>query len=134
MNHSKTFLTFFRTVIVVTILVSLASVLVFANIPSWHYPAVYPFMLGFFVLTTLLVYHLMLKALDRRPARFVNLFLLTTMLKLFAYLIFMVVYAMLNREVAIPFIVSFFLLYIIYTVVEVISLLKVNRKYGIDSK
>ncbi|HSG68211.1 MAG TPA: hypothetical protein VK994_05845, partial [Bacteroidales bacterium] len=115
------------------ILVVLASILVFANIPNWHYPPVYPYMLGFFVLTTLLVYYFMLGALHKRPARFVSLFMLTTMLKLFAYLIFMVVYALLHREVAMPFIISFFLLYIIYTVVEVVCLLRVNRILGHDT-
>ena len=132
MNLTKTFINFLRTVAVVTIIVVLASLLAFSYIPSWHYPPVYPYMLGFFVIATLGVYYFMLKALEKRPARFVNLFLLTTMLKLFVYLIFMVVYAMLHREVAIPFIVSFFILYVIYTVVEVVCLLKVNRRIGHD--
>lgn len=132
MNLTKTYMRFLKTLALVTIIVVLAGILVFAIIPSWYYPPVFPYMMGFFVITTMGVYYLMLKALEKRPARFVNLFLLTTMLKLFVYLIFMVVYAILHREVAIPFIVSFFVLYLIYTMVEVICLLQVNRRLGHD--
>ena len=125
---------FLRTLIITTLIVAVISLIVFSVIPSWHYPPVYPFLLAFFFFATLTVYHFMLKALEKRPARFVNIFLLTTMLKLFAYMIFMVVYALLNREFARPFIVSFFILYIIFTVVEVVSILKVNKHVGHDLK
>ncbi len=40
----------------------------------------------------------------------------------------MITYALLNREDARPFIISFFVLYIVYTVIEVVALLKVNSK------
>ena len=70
----------------------------------------------------------MLKAVERRPARFVNVFMLTTMLKLMLFLAVMVVYVLLNREDAMPFILTYFVLYVIYTVLEVVSILKVNKE------
>jgi hypothetical protein len=128
MNYKKHFYDFLRTLVVVTLIVIALSFVIFSIIPEWHYPPVYPFLLAFFFIATLLIYHFMLKALQKRPARFVNIFVLTTMLKLLLFMVVMVVYALLNREVARQFVVSFFLLYIIYTVMEVISILKVNKE------
>lgn len=130
MNYREAFRSFLRTLIITTLIVVVVSLILFYSLPAWYYPSVYPFLVAFFFITTLVVYHFMLKSLEARPARFINIFLLTTMLKLFAFMTFMVVYALLNREVARPFIISFFVLYIIYTSVEVASLLKINKLYG----
>ena len=130
MNYKKHFYDFLRTLVVVTLIVIALSFVLFSIIPAWYYPPVYPFLLAFFFLATLIVYHYMLKSLEKRPASFVNVFLLTTMLKLLLYMVFMVVYSLFNREVARPFIVAFFILYVIYTVLEVISILKVNKYVG----
>jgi len=130
MSYKEAFRNFLRTLIIATLIVVVASLILFASLPAWHYPPVYPFLVAFFFITTLVVYHFMLKSLESRPARFINVFLLTTMLKLIAFMTFMVVYALLNREVARPFIIAFFVLYIIYTSIEVVSLLKVNKLYG----
>jgi len=133
MNYKDAFYGFIKTTVVTTIIVVIISIIIFTNISPWLYPPVFPFLLAFFVGATLLVYHFMLKSLENRPARFVNIFLLTTMLKLLVYMIFMVIYALLNREYARPFIVSFFLLYIIYTIIEVVSILKANKLVGNDN-
>lgn len=130
MNYREAFRSFLRTLIITTLVVVVASFILFYSLPAWYYPSVYPFLVGFFFITTLVVYHFMLKSLEARPARFINIFLLTTMLKLFAFMTVMVVYALLNREVARPFVISFFVLYIIYTSVEVVSLLKANKLNG----
>jgi hypothetical protein len=41
----------------------------------------------------------------------------------------MITYALINREDAMAFIVTFFILYVVYTLIEVASLLKVNRDH-----
>ncbi len=130
MNYKESFYGFIKTTTITTIIMVVVSIIVFTNISPWYYPPVFPYLLAFFVIATLLVYHFMLKSLENRPARFVNVFLLTTMLKLLVYMIFMVIYALLNREFARPFIVSFFILYIVYTILEVVSILKVNKLAG----
>lgn len=123
---------FVMTLIFTTIVVVLAALLIYAILPNSYYTPVFPFMVAFFFLATVLVFHFMIKALERRPAKFVNIFLMTTMIKLFAYMAVMVTYALLNREGARPFIVAFFVLYIIYTIIEVASLLSENHKIDIN--
>ena len=132
MNYNTELRAFVRTLLITTLVIAVVSVIVFSVIPSWHYPPVFPFLLAFFFFATLVVYHFMLKAMEKRPARFVNIFLMTTMIKLFAYMAVMVTYALLNREGARPFIVAFFVLYIIYTIIEVASLLSENHKIDIN--
>lgn len=123
---------FIRTLIVTTIAVILAGLLIYAMLPSSYYTPVFPYMVAFFFIATLVVFHFMIRALEKRPAKFVNIFLVTTMLKLFAYMAVMVTYALLNRAEARPFIVAFFVLYIIYTIVEVATLLNENHKIDVD--
>lgn len=123
---------FIRTLIVTTIAVILAGLLIYAMLPSSYYTPVFPYMVAFFFFATLVVFHFMIRALEKRPAKFVNIFLVTTMLKLFAYMAVMVTYALLNRTEARPFIVAFFVLYIIYTIVEVATLLNENHKIDVD--
>lgn len=130
MNYKESFYGFIKTTAITTLIVIVVSIIVFASISPWYYPPVYPFLLAFFVIATIVVYHFMLKSLENRPARFVNVYLLTTMIKLFVYMIFMVIYGFLNREYARPFIVSFFMLYVIYTIIEVVSILRVNKFTG----
>ena len=48
------------------------------------------------------------------------------MIKLFLYLIIMVTYALLNRKDAVPFLISFFILYLLYTVFETIFIVAGN--------
>ncbi|MFM7177363.1 MAG: hypothetical protein ACKOKB_10655 [Bacteroidota bacterium] len=50
---------------------------------------------------------------------FVRAFMLTSALKLFAFMVIMVVFALLNREQAFGFIFNFLIVYLLYTVLEV---------------
>ena len=50
---------------------------------------------------------------------FVRTFMLTSALKLFAFMVIMVVFALLNKEQAFGFIFNFLIVYLLYTVLEV---------------
>jgi F0F1-type ATP synthase assembly protein I len=128
MKKKKAFKNFIKTLLITTVLVVLAAVLLYMNIPAEYYTPALPYMIAFFALATLTVYYFMLKATEKRPAKFVNIFMLTTTLKLLIYLAVMLVYALINREDARPFIITFFILYLIYTIVEVVSLLKAGKE------
>ena len=129
MNYKDTLLRFVKTLIITTILLVIVALIVYSLSPEAFYTPTFPFLLAFFFAAAVLVYYFMLKAIEKRPARFVNIFLLTTMLKLLAYMTAMITYALMNREDARAFIVTFFIMYIVYTIVEVSSLLRVNKDY-----
>ncbi len=128
MNNKRIFQGFIRKTAITTIVVIATGMLLFTNLPVEYYSPAFPFIVGFFLFATIIVFYYMLKAVERRPARFVNVFMLTTMLKLMLFLAVMVVYVLLNREDAKPFILTYFVLYVIYTVLEVVSILKVNKE------
>ncbi len=75
-------------------------------------------------LTTLLLHHQLIKNANRKPQKFIGLFLGTTGIKLFLYLIIIAIYVMIWTPYVIPFITIFFSLYIIFTAIEVSALLK----------
>jgi len=134
MNYRDTLIKFVKAVVITTIALLVVGLIFFSLTPERYYSPAFPFLLVFFVLASVVVYHFMLKSMEKRPARFVNTFMLTTMLKLFIYLGGMITYALLNREDATAFIVTFFVMYIVYTIVEVNSLLMVNRDFVPENK
>lgn len=129
MNYKRTILRFIKTLVITTLLVAAAAFLIFVYAPATYYTPAFPFLIVFFLLVTLIIFHFMLKAIEKRPARFVYMFMLTTLLKLLAYMTVMVTYALLNKEDARAFIITFFILYVIFTSIEVIALLKVNSEF-----
>ena len=129
MNYKSTIVRFIRTLVTTSLLLGVAGLLIYAYAPDKYYTPTFPFLLVFFLLATLIIFHYMYKAVEKRPMRFVNIFMLTTMLKLLAYMAVMVTYALLNREDARAFVITFFILYVIFTSVEVIALLRVNSEF-----
>ena len=107
-----------------TLVIALLGFLTFYLLPAGCYSPTFPFLLVFFAAVTLITHKVILKALDKRPVKFVNYFLLTTFIKLFFFLAVMVIYALLNREDAIRFIIIYFVLYLFYTVFDVVSIYK----------
>jgi len=55
------------------------------------------------------------------------MYLLITTLKLLLFIAILVIYILLNRKDAVPFGLSFFILYLVYTVFEVISLANYSK-------
>ena len=92
---------------------------VFNNILQSPLVNVLPFLLLFMFLVTLGVHILLVRAVNKRPALFVNRFMGASSAKLFIYLIIMVAYALLNKAVAVPFVLTFFILYIVYTFYDI---------------
>lgn len=129
MNYKDLILRFIKSMVVTAVIIVIVALIFYSLAPSDYYTQSFPYLLAFFMIAAVVVYHFMLKAIEKRPARFVGIFMLTTMVKLFAYMAVMITYALLNREEAMAFIVAFFVLYVVFTIVEVSSLLKVNRDH-----
>ena len=90
---------------------------------TWLSPAL-PWLIFFFIGTSLLSFYYLLQTLDKRFIRFVNTFLLTIIVKLFLYIGVMILYVLKNRPDAIPFILGFFVLYLGYTIFEAACIMR----------
>lgn len=128
------FFTFLKWLLLFSIITGFAGYMVFFLIPVQYYTPTYPFLIVFFFALTLIVHSLLQKAIDKRPARFINQFMLITFLKLFFVLIIMVIYALVNASDAIPFIITYFILHILFTTFEVISILNYARSISESDK
>lgn len=82
----------------------------------------------FFVLSTFLIHFILVRAAEKDPKRFVGYYMGITAIKLFGYLIIIVIYALLKREAALGFTLWFLVLYLLYSGFEVVMLLKHFKK------
>ncbi|MBC8315471.1 MAG: hypothetical protein ISR57_03740 [Bacteroidales bacterium] len=98
-------------------------------LPESYFSPVLPFLFPFYIATTLISYHFMLKSLHRRFSKFVNRFMAATAIKLLWYLMVMVLYILFFTFDAIPFAINFFIFYLCYTVFETVSLVRYSKSY-----
>ncbi len=106
-----------------SIFISVISTALFSFFLQKYYLPVFPFVIVFFYALTLLIHWILLKSSQQRFARFSANFMLSTSLKLFFYIIFLLIYVFVDRINAVPFIIEFVILYFLFTTFEVISIL-----------
>jgi hypothetical protein len=82
----------------------------------------------FFIVTTALIHIVLMRAEKQDPKKFINYFMGITGMKLFAYLIIILIYGLTNREGAQGFIICFLLSYFLYSGFEVVTLTKHFKK------
>jgi len=87
-----------------------------------------PWLIILFYLTTAIVHYALLRISAMNPRKFVGYFMLATFAKLMVYLVVMVAYVFKVKEGMLAFVLAFFMLYIIYTVFEVVTILAQTRE------
>lgn len=85
------------------------------------------FIWGFFVLSTCFIHLVLMRAVET-PKKFIYYFMGITGIKLFAYLMIILIYALIRREAALGFTLVFLIMYFLYTGLEVFALLKHFKK------
>jgi hypothetical protein len=92
-------------------------------VPDYYYTGFLflPFLL--FVITSVVHWYLII-ASQGDNKKFTYKFMGATGLKMFVYLILIVIYLLLDKEHAVPFLICFLILYVLYSFFEVLSVLK----------
>jgi hypothetical protein len=93
---------------------------------KWVTPLL-PVLPAFFMAVTYLIHHGFVKAVSLRPQQFVTRFMLITTIKLISFMVLLLVYALMFKDDAIQFLISFFVMYLIYSAFEVIAVMKLNK-------
>jgi hypothetical protein len=89
-------------------------------------PHIFTILLYFFIVT--IIFHIgLVKSIKGRPQQFVRYFMGATTLKLFVHVIAVVIFALMNKAEAINFTLSFFVVYILFSVYEIRLALKLNK-------
>jgi hypothetical protein len=83
-------------------------------------------LLYFFTLTILFHFGMM-NSMKGRPQQFIRFFMGATTLKLLVHIAVVVIYSLVNRPDAINFILTFFVVYILFTAFEVRLALQLNK-------
>lgn len=123
------YIDFFKKLTIFTIIIALAGYGVVYFLPPEFITPTLPYLFVFFFAASLVVHYVLLKIASRRPTGFINYFMLLTFGKLIFFLSIILIYSFLNREDAVPFIIAFFILYLFFTVFEVVlSLTHVSKK------
>jgi hypothetical protein len=93
-------------------------------LPSSYFSPAIPFLFPFFFASTYLLFAILNKSDNLSFSKFVNRFMLATFAKLMLFVIVLLVYVFTNKPDAVPFIIAFFILYLAYTVFELVVFLK----------
>ncbi len=125
---NRSFKTCITGLIVLSVVLGIITYLLGLVLPAGFVSPAVPSMILFFLVITLLVHYILMKASGNNNGRkFVNAFMLATLVKFFVYLPVIFIYMYYNRDDLLPFVVGFFILYLCYTVFEVISILRLSK-------
>ncbi len=93
-------------------------------VPDAFYTPALPILYPFFYGITAVIYYIIYRASQSDSPRFINYYMIITVLKLLLFVVIIVIYALLKRENAIPFFIIFFVFYLVYTSFEVVYFLR----------
>lgn len=122
----KKFKGFIKTISIISISLLVISTIIFFFTPKIKITPAFPIILIFMYLTTISIFKLLAKSMENRLSKFANAYMLVNFGKLVIFSIIIVVYAVLNKEDAISFMLTFFIYYFIFTIFEVFSLLRLK--------
>ncbi len=116
-----------KRLLIVTLSFGLLSLALYFILPKiWFSPSL-PFLFIFYYACSLLSFILLSRSLEARSNRFISVFMLTTAIKLFLFITVMIIYSFLNRKDAVAFLLNFFILYLVYTVFEVVQIISLTK-------
>jgi hypothetical protein len=121
------FADFFRKLIIFSVFLSFIVIGLSFLIPEAFISRVIPYLFIFFMIITMISYYILIKAAQMKFIRFLNYYLLITTVKLLLFILVLITYMMLNKQDAVPFALAFFILYLCYTIFEVVSILGYSK-------
>jgi hypothetical protein len=90
---------------------------------------VFPFVLVFYYVSTLVLHRYMLKITRSDVSRFSFRFMILSFLKMFIYIVFGVLYIVFDESNAVTFLIAYLILYVAYAIFEVRSVMRlINEK------
>jgi hypothetical protein len=117
---------FIKNITVISIVLILTGWLIFSQFIPQYYLPVFPFLLVFFVVIAVAIHAYQLQLAKNNMAKFTRSNMIITFLKLFLYSAVAIVYIAVDTKNAKVFVICFLLLYVVFTIFEVFSLLKIS--------
>lgn len=117
---------FIAGIAIISFLLTLIGWLIFSQFIPEYYLPVLPFLLVFFIAISISVHAFQLQQVKNNMAKFARNNMLVTFLKLILYSVVAVIYFAIDSKNAKVFFICFMLFYLIFTVFEVTSLVRVT--------
>ena len=104
--------------------IALVAFALYSTVLSKFYLTIFPYILLFFTAVSLISHYVLIKAGQSRITKFSTSFMGATSFKLFLYLIFIIAYLLIDKSNALVFVLTFFVIYLLFTIFETSALLK----------
>ena len=124
---------FVVNIILISVILLIIGWVIFSMVIPQYYLPVLPFILMFFVVSSVAIHAYQLQLSKKDTAKFTRSNMIITFLKLFLYSAVAIIYIAVDTQNAKIFVSCFILLYVIFSVFEVLSLMKIpvnNIKKG----
>ncbi|MBA7517029.1 hypothetical protein ES705_09079 [subsurface metagenome] len=109
--------------IFITLLLAVIGYFLFTGVFNPYYQVILPFVLLFIFLFTSVIHTILLKTARKEPKKLVNRFLMLTGLKMMIYLLFMIIYLVISKQDSAPFLLTFLIVYLVFSIFEILSIL-----------
>ncbi len=124
----KSHKTYLTKIIILSAMIFIAYLVLiysFPNMATWNFL----YFFSIFPVVNILFHLSITKQMDNASPhqKFINKYMASTVIKLFLYMIIMLVYVLVIKYQAIQFIIGFFVCYLIYTFFEIYTLMKLNK-------
>jgi hypothetical protein len=117
---------YIQNLLIVVLIIAFISWLVFTRfIPQFYLP-VFPFIVLFYAVISASIYAYQLQLASKDVGKFTRSIMLVTFLKLFLYSAVAILFIAVDRENAKIFVACYLFLYVVFTIFEVFSLLKIT--------
>ena len=127
MQSNSVYLSFLKRLLIFSLILGSVAALLFFLLPEKCISPILPFLFIFFIAITLISTYILIRSSQKKFIRYLNVYLLTTVIKLFLYVAVMITYILLNMADIFPFAISFFILYLCYTIFEVVWLVSFSK-------
>jgi hypothetical protein len=117
------FFKFIKGLTIYTLIILGVGVFLFLTVFKSYFLIILPFVLLFYYVSTLILHKFMLQISQKDISRFSFKFMMLSLIKMFIYIIFGVLYIIIDEENAVIFLVVYLILYVAYAVYEVRSVM-----------
>jgi len=114
--------------LIFALIIAIISYVLFQTVLKEYYLPVFWLLFGIITIFTAVFHLSVLQVSDKSSAKFSSKFMMVSGIKMIVYLMLIVYYAFSFPEKAKTFLISFFILYLLYTVFEVFLIIRYLKK------
>jgi len=113
---------FLKRLIIFSVMTALAAGIVMHFLPETAITPVWPYLFLFFMIITAIIFYVMMRLTNNKPALFISGIMIITTVKILLFAAMIILYIVKYPSDKIPFVITFLILYLFYTVFEVMTL------------